>query len=339
MAISSALCQKATDPRDSIYGLLSVYDLGVIPDYRRSRSDVYVEFHIKWLEHSRFLSDPAHEEERYDYLWNPGLQWSTELWFLALASKSGSRQQQDPSWLLDLCSAASRESVHHLGVHPWQEDMIDFGPNARAAEIDGPTLLVDGYQVDTITSACTSSDISSLEEFLRILDGWRRNHARLAARSLLDTLIRLIWWPYRKVPCQGIPRLEDAMLVSIFLCDMGGKADVANPGPSWMQKVVDTLMRIGIALDSNSTREHITNQWTDFLVRGSSRYFFVTSKGYLGAAKLGVHVGDPVCALRGCPPLMVLTKEKDGYVNMGSASAVELKQLAHQEISEKIETA
>jgi hypothetical protein len=68
---------------------------------------------------------------------------------------------------------------------------------------------------------------------------------------------------------------------------------------------------------------------------GPGRSFFVTSNGYLGVARLDINVGDFVCALNGCPPLMVLRKEKDGYVNMGSASAIELKQQVYREISDK----
>ena len=41
-----------TDPRDMIYGLLGIHDIGVIPDYGKSCRDVYIDLAVAEMEES-----------------------------------------------------------------------------------------------------------------------------------------------------------------------------------------------------------------------------------------------------------------------------------------------
>lgn len=406
MAMSVALGQLLSDPRDSVYGVLSVSGLDILPDYKKSTFEVYLEFHLKWLGHWRQSNRSEKKPVKYTYLFDPGLNWSSELWFLALTSKFERRTEGEPSWLLDLSSVATRECILYLGIHPWREVIDDFGPNARTAEIKDKMLFVDGYEVDTIAFVSTNSQNISIESLLGFIADCRGKYSNLTERSTLDILLRLIWWPYRNASSEVLPLAQqdtlvhEAMLMSMFLRFLAALPYKSDPGPKWINMVIGTLTALGVLLDPSPNLDHIIERWVAFLVQSfeclesgklhpllekdegspygntmgnfihkflqsrepdappsmtkiqqpaseinkaireavgdkSRLAFFATSKGFLGAARIGFRTGDYVCALNGCPPLMVLRKERDNYTNLGPATSIELKEHAFRERSEK----
>jgi hypothetical protein len=49
LAISGTLSDtNCTDPRDKIYSMLGLLDLGIFPDYGKRTEDVYIEFGRLW---------------------------------------------------------------------------------------------------------------------------------------------------------------------------------------------------------------------------------------------------------------------------------------------------
>ena len=63
----------ATDPRDHIYGLAGISNIGILPDYTKSISDAYVEYVSVWLEYWR---EGGRMPEPF----------GSELWFLPMGS-------------------------------------------------------------------------------------------------------------------------------------------------------------------------------------------------------------------------------------------------------------
>ncbi|KAJ4376470.1 hypothetical protein N0V83_001754 [Neocucurbitaria cava] len=166
--------QKATDPRDNIYGLLGLtHNLGIVPDYEKSVSTVFYEttaFIIKQDKTLEFICFDQSEPQQQERL---GL----------------------PSWVPDLSTywRNTREYEHH----PIFTAGTDSRRNDIPFSIIDQVLIAQGYLIDTIEPISPTPtvfehyDASPIIQFISIIVG-SRDYARQLMEKLQDLVFRMI---------------------------------------------------------------------------------------------------------------------------------------------------
>jgi len=142
-ALFSCTRLKASDPRDQIYGLLGVYDLGIVPDYSGATSltQLYLEFAKGWLH--VLLQTSSRDSVRARQLPSP-------LFFLHTAGTGrGSDPLVFPSWVPDLHFHANNFWRKFL---PRDIESKTISPRQDGAwpNVVHNSLLVRGVEVDVV---------------------------------------------------------------------------------------------------------------------------------------------------------------------------------------------
>jgi hypothetical protein len=314
---------KATNPRDKVYGLLGIIDLGVTPKYEKSVKDVYVETAV------------AKMDESFEVV-------------LLMSGNSSEMPTQDqhgvPSWVPDLTQQASQ--------------MFPFNHSFSASKSDGlsPRPTVTGDCLRTLGIFC--DEVESLEspvtcpEVLNVCYRYIESQKQIGRTHYpsgiphLQALIQILLFNWEKMIESRLDpgSLQFQNIACALLCHIV-KEEISHRQRHGRPQFQSPLSALGlvsydpeptITFKENIIGEtvscecictgHIDNQipviyesgrtlhWdidTEIIRTYTSRKLFRTKAGYLGAART-VLPGDLVCILFGCN-FPVLLRPKENY--------------------------
>jgi hypothetical protein len=340
---SQYIALEATDPRDHVYGLLGLTELDVGPDYNKPVGQVYLEFmkaalKVKILR----LMRCGHftNISNYNFLRNSGV---------------GLRNSDlsIPSWIPKFSTKLPRGSLTPSTQSTWSASLGDL-PDLREQPpvTSNHSLLLTGTYIETVIKVTSTYEYPEDHiEATKLADSPR---GRKLSQDLLD-LIRTYILQYSKYDTdmpvlQSIYRIlamETSPLGSglltegvTFLVDLlctrryGSDSDTINrtldPGfrltfdPNNLEDSLNWILRnVFPGQESYFDRSMFDKIMNDDTRMGTnyahrSNRFFQTQGGYLGLGPWGMIKGDLICILRGCDFPIILRRNEDRYVHVGT---------------------
>jgi hypothetical protein len=282
----------ATDPRDFVYGILSLTRLDITPDYKKSPRDVFVEFakvYVETCERLNFDTEPEDKRE----LGGP-------LIFIQYCLAGVDNDMDLPSWVSSfkllppvLCQAPSK--LHNFGLKILQ---------------DAPKILVRGEALEI--PAVVLQDVNVCYNY--------QLGPKIMRPEFLNFLNQIVS-THRPTYPTNVPFLT-ALCHTLFAqfgkdgsCSLKGLAACLRSKYQWSEESGPLYDQLKPSLESlaSMTPESVVafgkRAYTHFKLGGfyySSCVLFETRDGYLGLAKTGVKEGDFVSVLRGASVPVVL---------------------------------
>lgn len=317
---------RATDPKDHIYGLLGITNLGILPDYseRTSLSAVYCGYVDHWLRD--FRSGTACP--------------FPELFFLPLAGLS--KHPDLPSWVPSYPSPPAPEQRGPSFVLQPSSTPV-FPEDTERAAVVGLTLQASGLELEAITQ------VERMEFSLA------SNQFSQATAEFLFNFLSSRSYPNGKPPLQAMFRLfmadsygkdrpinEKALGMALLLVELtmwgckGGKTreSLGIEVASTDRFIVSFLEAFDPTYDwDDLDRIKILISWCAMLVQGQIEMdrvgdlrwevldaltscrdmtLFTTGSGYIGISPQQVQAGDRVCRLKGSRVLSALRRSTEG---------------------------
>ena len=323
---------QATNPRDSIYGLLGVVNIPVCPNYTKSVGRIFSEVarlavsNAGLLEHTLEWSGITESESSQRTVWALpswvpewndlalGCRARRKVWFDASTSKTSSEARSSPTIVLD---------DRILKVHGVMSETVLWS----GLRITHDDILTQVYHlVDTLDlSRCYITGIPYLQAIFRTI--------------LFDTDPST----FLRLQVQG----EQVRLKYLFR-DLLGMLMISHTVSSQStQGELEVLARLGIrtteelaasfgsasvgAVDSGNgslygeLEEHIDGplsvekcQILESMVIIRSLKFFQTSRGYLGLGPPSMAPGDLVCMIFDCKMPILLRRVDAHYLHVGT---------------------
>jgi len=274
--LAHVLC---SDPRDKIYGMLSVlhpsqHNIGIVPDYTRDVALVYQDITIRFINHTRNLSILLQCELQDTPLhmptWVPN--WSTELKAIPVhgvpsngSANSMSIAATKGEGMLSVAGVAIATIKHVQPLH--------FGDS----EDEFQNMLTALWRI-VISNPATSNDkeISQLSLVCDALCFGIFRHSTIPVQTY-NPEFRSVMQTFKSILTITSPSVQDLDSVSHW-----------NSYKSWVKDMC------------------------------RNRSFFVTTEGSVGTAPLSARPGDIVCVLLGCYGIMLLRQTgADAYQVVG----------------------
>lgn len=334
LAFGGGIMLQATDPKDHIYALLGLTNLGILPDYSKETSlaAVYCDFVRRWLSYKRSRNAV-----------------SPELVFLGMAGYL--RHPDLPSWVPNFPSTHVRgRGDHYIYIQPLS--MSVFPENVENAEVAGLKLLASGIELETITQV----EISKFE-FPDVM------FSQATAEFLFDFIASQSTYPTGIPPLQAVFRL--------FMAHAYGRGETIDEEALGSAVLLEAHIMIGcrrtrttsLDIETNTVGELVSSfldrfdpsyvyRWANYpsrtklliqlyeMLKGErpvlpdfqrmewearterDKYqdsaIFITRSGFIGVSPRGTQVGDRVCILKNNKVLSVLrrspTDDYDFYV-------------------------
>jgi hypothetical protein len=301
---------QATDPRDKLYGILSldeVQDIAVIPKYEHSMHKVYTEFAVNCIT----------ARSNLEILIHAGIGDVLP-------------DSQLPSWVPDLRQFGSSGKKGH-----WPKEECASGKYNWVPQIDATHSLLSagGLVCDTIVA------FNPPEEELKTHSQW----AVLAQNSCRDhpTGISLAQAFFRTMTgdCTGYgfgrPEFRDEQEKEQFFDLLRGFVLHSHAmGPKWWHhdNELEEQFHVSASQYKNSEwcwnlecfieeedEKFIYSYIMHFRKVTNRRSFYLTRNRYMGLGPANVQTGDMVCILFGCPRPLLLRKFENSYLLVGDA--------------------
>lgn len=344
---------KASNPKDSIYALLGISKIRIIPDYsqRTSIAAVYRDYVTTWLED-----------------WKAGNGWSFEELTILIGSgcaldPSGTL----PSWAPNYPALADRLGQKARDIYNGEADHNVFPAGTPNSAIVDMGLFISAVHLDTIvrTEICdydeyfSPSTIDFLAEFISKSEEYPNGISSLQA--LIQLFLRDTWVQQKTLDAQ---LLQKALVILRII--ISGNYNI----PGGFGNYKKALLRLGISAGSHalfslsfseafgllfSSVDDAENlqllfiwyqEISDGKWGGNNSYassavimdvleellicrhmvLFTTSSGYIGICRPGVKVRDRVCVFKGSGVLWILRNMDDAnyFVNVSSCHVVGL---------------
>lgn len=309
----------ATDPRDKVYALNGVLDLGIRPDYRKPVREVYLEwFH---LEFTKAFSVPR---EMNSFI--------TMILECASTTVGISMVSDLPSWLPDLSQVVAPRlwdrSSSVLGGHTIAPEQVTF--------VNGGELNICGCLCGTLSHVyplprCYADNTTRVKGFFRnICEFIRqlRGHHTVTSSRFEPILEKAILY----ASFQGVdPRTDAALRPEDWPLFWIVMEYCATRELNW-EEITRILLdynnhQVPAALPAQ-TREQsgsqdsisaplLLEQISRGLNTGYDSQFFETSNGYIGRGEMVIRSTDQVCILNGVRFPVILRKEEEHWTFVG----------------------
>ncbi|KAH7330516.1 heterokaryon incompatibility protein-domain-containing protein [Rhexocercosporidium sp. MPI-PUGE-AT-0058] len=335
---------ESTEPKDLIYGLLGVLNLDVAPDYSlaTSAADVYCDFIRAYLDHCHRLQQP---------------ESLTFLTYSGVGMPASTASDSFPSWCPRFFAPTSHGLATH-GDATFAAGVGIFSSDKPSATVQGQQLHTLGVGVDTIISVDEMElKLHSDEDDARIFDELKKVFCQmtptfgsltgtnpivavyrllasihpvahfvperrgndgiffLRLETLLDALRAL---DVNALRAASNPEYDAESKHSYISADYGDPdrlpLHMENPG-RYVEYVVGSVVRE--YQDSPSILSAMISV-IEVVHRQAKHSIFRISKDYLGIAPQGCVENDRVCILQGSKYPVVLRKEGDQYVLIGT---------------------
>jgi hypothetical protein len=267
-----------TDPRDHIYGLAGISNIGILPNYTKSVSDVYVEYVSVWLEYWR---EGGRMPEPF----------GSELWFLPMGGRSRwLHENQPPSWTPNSPSL-SKERYSDFGIPRAMATTCDvFGEHFESSSITGLSLFVTGITVDEVSRLDDASKI--LERTLLEFFESYRLRPYPSGTPVSQVILMLYTWNLTDPGHIEHPRRQEigkllktsskkwsfvfyALAFVFRICHLRFQHDSAQSRdePDWGHSIVDTMSLLGLSRNRWETEKEIAAEILLFLLRNSGKEY------------------------------------------------------------------
>lgn len=321
---------EATDPRDSIYGLLGVLDLGVQPKYWKSTRNVFTDV-------ARVAIGRGYLQ---DVLCRSGLYYT---------ASSGRKIWRLRSWVPEWSNLSSEnhikvQSIYNAGGSVLHESQAPFITDIGDLKLSG----ILSQETAKVGVGLTDKTLPS--EIRNILNEWDIGATYITGIPILQAILRLI--TLDRDPSTGSRlRAGDHRLQVVFCGVLNYMLLLSSTGVTegneLRQNIQQSLSELGLALGEDFgarfqktilgdtedggnmfegkygkelIRPDISLQYA--LVQNFARVdflkFFYTKDSYLGIGSPFMLPGDFVCILPGCELPIVLRREKSYYIHLGT---------------------
>ncbi len=168
---------RASDPRDTLYGLLGLSCLDIAPSYSTPLADVWIDYTRRWMSSCLYVSQ----------LMMPPPYQSAALSFLKMTGAGLPGQRDDlPSWALDL----SRSCSFPMGYIGAGSPILPIQSSPLLPSIQAQSLHIRGYLIGRITEF---ENITGEENLLDLFLLSIRKTATWLTISPLELLYRCVW--------------------------------------------------------------------------------------------------------------------------------------------------
>ncbi|KAJ4249083.1 hypothetical protein NW762_012415 [Fusarium torreyae] len=318
----------ATDPRDNIYGLLSiarVHELGdpeiplIIPDYHSDVAMLYQQVAEKFLAR---------------------LSWLVVIQFAGRRTETGGKVPGLPSWVPDWSQLVNVTMDLPLTLDENLEYVLERKPDVFTLEtvpkwyqVHGSILTLQGYFVDEIIE--TSDIFNTTRAKLSLPDTDLHERGFLWCKNLFGVAK---FWGYTSESDVYTPTGMNLIDAIVETLSIGSPPSILPPNE--IRAIVLVLMKRGQTLaefeassPSRSTREHreealeLVNDTTESpwtademgeAVHGLRHFWnfgfpFKTQKSHMGMiSSLAIDVGAHIALVRGLPTPIILRPREDG---------------------------
>jgi hypothetical protein len=327
--LENHMVSKAANPIDKLYSLLGVYEMTpnppcrIVPDYRRSVTEVFTEVAQKIIESSSTL----------DVL-GAGRGTST--------SSLVNLPSWAPDWSrVDVATSLCFKSIS--GSYVFNFDAANTSNTQKHTIFKGKTLELSGHEFDKV------SKIGRYSDLLTGLDGSYDTRARALSTRIKWTDLHWNWevisgcLSKRKYPTGE--NILDAFLRTIFLDKFsnGYTIDDAKRHRDLRLRQIKPIIRIGAhkllgvaqciernnpfsipfriglrPITDQSQQKYPAGAMTvDEIIRSLNRRMIVTAKGYIGLAPCFTREGDSLVIVKGGRVPLVIRPRDQGWELIG----------------------
>ena len=309
---------ETSDFRDHVYGLLGVFELGVLPDYSEDMTfaDAYLEVARHCLE-----TESLDKTNAIDILCYAGTKHSCNGLDCLTCFSS-------PSWVPDWSLPIPARVRHHRypQSHAFRSDR-----GLQMQVIDRKSLRGSVVVWDTITSTehKTGWDLQELDLAEKFVFEKHGDRSYPSGISRCQAIV-LLWVAghdgFKRTPCD--------LLVECDLFRSYQMIQFANIVAPWsrkhgqleLAKLTQFLSNDNGSLSLMNPRAIPRNHRESYVARSRQvRYdmrCFHTGKGYIGLGPLTTVVGDLVCVLEGHKAPVVLRRRNSHYILVGDCDVV-----------------
>lgn len=321
-ALPIAVNCQASDPRDMVYGLMSVLNFEVTPDYNKPVREVYFD----WIQ-AAFAHTPSRSPL--------GFSW-------AGIGQFPDNKHSIPSWIVDLSQSSKSNLVVRI---PQEADMeIDLG-NDELCQVDSDLVLyISGAVCDNVseTSVLDSEDPhTNLLRMCRSIKSKENEPIKSRAITRLQALFYSITQSID--PCTGtvigVPLQPMSMAAQMFRYGITSKKSAENESSGENDQEMFSSFVDNQFWNYKDQHEH--DAWkqayqeamsspdfdrnrilfNDILNQVTKQVFFQTSQGFVGFGPPGTLPGDQICVLHGLDLPSLLRKSGEGFSHVGACYA------------------
>jgi hypothetical protein len=331
---------RATDPKDHIYGLMSIVDTGLTPDYSDTTSvgQVYREYIDAWLKDYRTT-------------------WTIRplTFFIHAGIGLCDNPLGLPTWAPNYPELSQKNCSKYIF-----EDTADFGVFAVSnyvsfIEID--LLVVEAVELDTI---CRTERVPARDNWCDgsllayIIDFVNRHTAYKSGIPPLQAVLRAIKFDTSTDVKDNLVQYAYNMLTFLLPCD-----------PEHRKRSLESLESLGLAegqafnagfpkcfypeqsISDRGWWEEFNSQTSGSVLRNGGAQFFTdiaqlsnrsrfceTTDGYFGLAPLNTRPGDVICVVNGYGAPVILRKENEKILFVGACFIVGLMNGEAKEVME-----
>lgn len=342
LAFTIARKLESTDPKDLIYGLLGVLNLDVVPDYSPATTvaDVYRDFLRAYLDHCQRLQQP----ESLVFLTYSGI------------GMSDSTATNFPSWCPRFSAPLSQGLATHSDAIFDAGAGIIY-PDKPSATIQGQHLYVLGVEIDSIISVdemelkvnINENDGRIFNELKKVFCQMTPTFRSLTGTNPIVAVYRLLasihpvsHYASDNLGSDSIFFLRlDPLLDALRTLDVNTLRAALDPesdakskhgyisadygDPDHLPLFMESPQRYMEYVVGSVVREYRGSSILSAMIsvievahRQDKHTIFRISKDYLGIAPWGCARQDKVCILQGSKYPVILRKEADHYVHVGT---------------------
>ncbi|KAI0098526.1 heterokaryon incompatibility protein-domain-containing protein [Nemania sp. FL0031] len=318
--------RSATDPRDYVYGVLGLAQLGttsIITDYTKSTKTVYLEAFKAILQ----------QELNLDSLSVCGRGWRQ-----TYKTEGAKSEENWPTWLPDWSHESLKVSLSeemldgNFGIGDrfksvlldcQEYDPIEFsasGDLEKSVHIlsGDEQLRVRGIDFDSVEIELNASDENDWSEEVKSL--WDRGSLRNTfhdLHALRYACMRTKRYGHRNSTSTGP---DDNRTVPSFADDEYVLKETVSPTNTSVQSSFEPFDEIERYQSDLDTRRGITHTDRFLLGRCKSSYF-ITRRGYVGRAPMPIKVGDKICIFWGAKVPFLLRQQpfSESFTVVGEA--------------------
>lgn len=344
LPFSSSHMASASDPKDYIYAFLGLMGSSMKPDYSWPVREVYLEWFTAWL--------------KYDYI------KALDIVTYAGVGLRMSNEYDLPSWFAHMYHLQLLRSYAIINL------VVEYDLHLDDFQLPGPqvgttgVLSVYGSRFATITEILHMQQ-GELQNSLRDLcvSFLEKALPRIPRARPLEQLFLVLFqgWDITRMERLQSPTPASCVLAALFLSYL--KSDTSNQDDSFRQRLGlgqnDDLSQFLESKFLGFYNEQHRERWVTTLEsyfgsRGDSvkqaemyslfqdevglllqcQAIIVNDRGVLGKGPYGTMSGDQICIIDGCPSPMILRKDGDGWVLVGSCWVLGLTQ---EEVLKKFE--
>ncbi|KAI0547030.1 HET-domain-containing protein [Xylaria curta] len=276
--------REATDPRDHVYGLLGI-SCGIKEssiNYNFSKAKVYELTTRDSLSHDNHLNILSHTFHQSTD--TPGKKWSV-CW-----------PKDTPTWVPDWTIKHQKDDIDSMRYRlSFLEYYNACGPWTYKSTDDDPAgkLYLAGVRCDTIEAISSevlgSPDLTNFD----IIRDWRNmvGMEKAPGKAYVggDTVSEAFW----RTLCLDIRQSESVIRRA------GADERGAHLGYWYIMLYHDKSSKIRIPKKESNFMKGVLDFYDHVAIAMTQRRFFISHKGYIGLAPLGVEVGDHICVFAG----------------------------------------